>query len=172
MVPSGSVSPTSLRRSSGPPGAWRTLARPAAAARAVDDRLHDDVEHPAAVGPRGDRLADAADRGLQPPAFGLELLEAPAQLAGHGVELVAQRGELVVALRRDLRVQLAAAEAAGGLQQPRDLGLQGARHGGREQEREQDEGEQEEDDRAAVVAGLAVALAAVGEQGDGGRPAP
>ena len=93
-------------------------------------------------------------------ALGLELPHPALELAGHGVELRPQRGELVVALRRDLRVQVTPAEPPRRLQQPRDLRLQGPGHGRREQEREKHEGDEQQDDGAAVVAGLAITASA------------
>ena len=106
---------------------------------ALDRRLHDDLQHAHAVQPRGDRLADAADRLLQPLALELQLVEALRQLRGHLVELLPERGELVVALRRHLHREVARAEPLGGHEQPLDLRLQAARDRDREHERERQE---------------------------------
>src|SRR3954470_9932750 len=90
---------------------------PAGGLDAVDGRLDDDLEQADAVEALGEGLADAADRLGQARAFALELLDAFRELLGHGVELLAEGGELVVALGRDLLGEVAAADRAGGLEQ-------------------------------------------------------
>ena len=110
-------------------------------ADAVDGGLHDDLQQPDAVEAGGERLADAADRLLEPRALALELLQAGLELARHRVELLAERGELVVALGRHGDREVAGAEPLGGHQQALDLRLEAPRHGDRE-----DEGEHEEAD--------------------------
>ena len=82
-------------------------------ADAVDRGLHHDLQQPDAVEAGGERLADAADRLLQPRALALELLQAGLELARHRVELLAERGELVVALGRHGDREVAARRAAG-----------------------------------------------------------
>ena len=84
-----------LHRRVGPPA---HRGAPAGGADAVDRGLHDDLEHADAVQPARERLADAADRLLQAPALASQVLQARLELQRHRVELLAQRGELVVAL--------------------------------------------------------------------------
>ena len=84
-------------------------------ADAVDRRLHDDAEQRVAVQALAERLADPADGLLQPRALALELVHARLELARHRVELRAERGELVVALRRDLDAEVALAEPLRGV---------------------------------------------------------
>ena len=112
----------------------RSAARPAVGADAVDRGLHDDLEHGVAVEALGERLADAPDRLAQARALELELLEPLLELARHRVELRAERGELVVALGRDLDREVAAGHAPRRVEQALDLRLQRARDGDRERE--------------------------------------
>src|ERR671916_357935 len=84
-------------------------------------------------------------------ALELELLQPRLELARHQVELVAERGELVVALGRDLDREVALADVARGREQAADLGLQRARGGQRERERADQEREQDADDEDLVV---------------------
>ena len=91
----------------------RTLAAieglPRLSGDAVDGRLDHDLEQALAIEVGGEGLADAAHRVLQARALLVELLQALLQLARHLVELLAQRGELVVALGRDLDREVARA---------------------------------------------------------------
>ena len=103
-------------------------------ADAVDRRLHDDLEHGVAVEALGERLADAADRLAQARALELQLLEPLLELSRHRVELGAERGELVVALGRDLDREVAAGHPPCRVQQALDLRLQRARDRDRERE--------------------------------------
>ena len=163
--PVSSTSPR--RRGSRPaePRRRRRRARPARAARpapradgraagvgadAVDRGLDDDLQQRArGRGPRRTSRRRAASpscrrsRSAAAPRAALEL-------ARHRVELLAQRGELVVALGRDLDREVAAAQPPRGLQEPVDLALQRARHRQRERERREDE---EAEQRAVADAG-------------------
>ena len=131
---------------------------PALGADAVDRRLDDDPEQRVAVQALAERLADAADRLLQPRALELELLQARLELARHRVELVAERGELVLALRRDLDREVALADVARRRQQAADLRLQRARRGERERQRADQEREQDHADEERVLRDRVVEL--------------
>ena len=122
----------------------------------VDRRLHRDLEQRAALERLAERLADALDRRAQALALDLELLEPPLELAGHLVELDAERGELVAALGRDLDAEVALRHLLRGRQQPLDLGLQGARDGDRERERGDQRGDQDREHLDRLLAQPAV----------------
>ena len=125
------------------------LARPRPHARAatvrpdaVDRGLDDDPQHVVAVQALGEGLPHAADGALQAPALALELVQPGLELAGHRVELLAEGGELVVALGGHLDGEVPGAEALGRDQQALDLRLQRPRHGEREGEGEHEEAQQ------------------------------
>src|SRR5262249_50802199 len=99
---------------------------PARASDTVDGGLHDDLEHALAVEAARERLADAADRFLESSALPSELLQAGLELSGHAVELAPERGELVVAVGRDLDAEVAPSEPLRGDEQALDLGLEGS----------------------------------------------
>ncbi len=69
----------------------------------------------------------------------------------HLVELLAQRGELVVADRRHLGGEVAACEPAGGGEEPGDLLLQRARHEHGADDRDQEEAQQDGAGREPLV---------------------
>ena len=140
--------------SSGAREVGRTDARPASA-------LDDDLQQAVAVEVRGEGLPRAPQRFLQARALLVELLEAVRQLARHLVELLAQRGELVVAVGGDLDAEVAGAEAAGGDQEGLDLALQRARHEQREGDREDEEAD-EDAGREPATAGHRVGLHGLG----------
>ena len=111
---------------------------------AVDRGLDDDVQQALAIEVGGEGLADAPHRVLQARALLVELLQALGELARHLVELLAERGELVMAGRRHLGREVARTQAARGLEERLDLALQRARH-----EQGEGEGEDEEADEDA-----------------------
>ena len=136
--------------SSGSVSVGRTDARPASASTPSTAVAHDDLEQRLAVEVRRERLADRAHRGLQARALGAQVREAVLQLARHLVELDAERRELVVALGRHGRGEVAAADAAGRLQEAAHLALQRARDEQAERDRdEQERGEEQAADEPA-----------------------
>jgi hypothetical protein len=120
---------------------------PAARRDAVDRGLHDDAQQGVAVQALGEGLADAPDRLLQALALELELIQARLQLARHRVELAAELGELIVALRGHLDGEVAHPKGTRGLEQALDLGVQRPRHGQRKRECEDEEADQRRADQ-------------------------
>ena len=164
-----STSPSPATCSKRPAGPVAQRGAAGVGADAVDRGLDDDLEHRVAVEALGERLADAPDRLAQPRALELELLEPLLELARHRVELGAERGELVVALGRDLDPEVAAGHAPGGVEQALDLGLQRARDRDRERERRDQRGGEDRDDLERGAAEAAVL--ALGEQAHLDAPA-
>ena len=120
-------------------------------ADAVLGGVDDDVEQRVAVEVGGERLADPAHRDLEALLLRADLLEARFELLGHRVELLAEGGELVVAVDRDLGREVTGADALGGVEEVRDLALERARDQEREREREDEEADQDDRDELATV---------------------
>ena len=152
--------PAAARCFRGAPGTSRDRRPSRARGDGVDRRAHDDLQESVAVEVRRGRLSDAADRLLEASPLAAQLLEARLQLAGHGVELLAQLGELVVALGGHGRGEVAARQAPGAGEEAPDLRLQRARH--EQGEAEGERHEDDEDDR-----GHAPAVGDVGRHGFG-----
>src|SRR6185312_10765365 len=95
----------------------------------------------------GEGRADAFDRFAQAGTLAGQLVEAPLQLGGHGVELAAKLRELVASLDRNRGGEVTAADALGGGEEARDLSVKlagdGQRSGEREQQEEREQGEGE-----------------------------
>ena len=79
----------------------RIVARPLEAPTPSTAVWDHDLEHADAVEASRERLTDAPDRLLQPAAFPAQVVEPRLELARHRIELLAERGELVVALGGD-----------------------------------------------------------------------
>jgi hypothetical protein len=92
---------------------------------AVDAGADGDLEQGVAVEVGGERLAQAAHRSLQAPALQAQLLEPCLELAGHQVELAAERSELVAPVDGHLRGEVAAAQPLRRVEEAGDLCLQG-----------------------------------------------
>jgi hypothetical protein len=133
-------------------GSMNDERAPRLGADAVDRGAHDDLEQCLAVEVRGERLADARHRHLQAPALAAQVGEAVLELARHLVELVAELGELVAPDGGHLGGEVAAAQAARGVQEAAHLAAQRARHDQGERQREQEEaGQQGAGDEAAAA---------------------
>ncbi len=79
-----------------------------------------------AVEVRGERLPDAANGLAQPGPLLGHFVDAPRELVGHLIELVAEGGGLVVALGRDARLEVTPGDSPSGLEKPGELCLQRA----------------------------------------------
>ena len=112
---------------------------------AIEHRADRDLEQPLAVEAAPERLAHAGDRPLEAVALLVELMQARLELRRHAVELDAERGELVVALRRHARGEVAAAQTLGGVEQLLDAPLQRLRRDDGEGQREDEEADQDRD---------------------------
>src|SRR5205085_10425152 len=88
-----------------------------------------------------------ADRLLELAALALDLLDLGLELAGHLVELLPERGELVVAVGGDGRGEVALGEPASSAKELVDLTLQGAHDEHRQHEGEHEEAEQDHADQ-------------------------
>ena len=164
-----SSSPAGRRCSRAPraPAGLGAQRRAAAVGRhAVSRRPDEDLEQRVAVEVRRERLADAAQLVLQARALLVELDDLVLELARHRVELDAERGELVLALDRDLGGEVAAAQPLGGLQERGDPALQRPRHDRRERERQDEEPGQQRAGEQARVADRLVGLGLPGEERD------
>ncbi len=116
---------------------------PGLAADALHSGLHDELQERVAIEVGPDRLTEPAHRALHALALLRQVGEALLELQGHLVELLAQRGELVVAHRGHAGREVAAAQAASGVQQLHDLTAQRAGHREGEGHREHEEAGQD-----------------------------
>src|SRR5918998_634659 len=102
-------------------------ASPASAANArrgpagVHGLPHREGDDPVAVEAGREGVADAADRGLELLTLALDLLDLGLELRRHAVELVPELGELVAAAHGDRVCEVAAREAARGVEEGADL---------------------------------------------------
>ena len=118
----------------------QTDAEPTAAAlHRVDRRLQRELEQRRAIETRGERVADATNRLLEPHALSGQLVKPARQLARHAVELHPERRELVAALDPDGRREVAASESSRRLEKAAEPALKSTRCEQREAKREHEE---------------------------------
>ena len=145
-------------------GSAREWQRAAALGLAgIDGGPHGQRDHPVAIEPGGQRIADAADRLLELLALALDLLDLPLELAGHAVELASELRELVVAVDGHWMSEVASAEPPRRGQEGVYLPCQRTSDDHRRDEGEHKEREEQLTDQQPVLSDLVVDLRRVTE---------
>ena len=146
-------------------------ARPASASHASTAVRTASSSSPCAVEPGRERVAHAADGLLQLAALALDLLDLRRQLARHLVELLAERGELVVALRGHRLAEVALGQAARRTKELVDLTLSARTMNTDSTSASDKEAEQDHADQHAALADGGRDAARLGEDANRhGRP--
>ena len=136
---------------------------PALGLAGIDGGPHGQRDHPVAIEPGGQRIADAADRLLELLALALDLLDLPLELAGHAVELASELRELVVAVDGHWMSEVASAEPPRRGQEGMYLSCQRASDDHRRDEGEHKKREEQLTDQQPVPSDLVVDLRRVTE---------
>ena len=146
-----------------PGGAGARPCAPGVRSDALAHRADRDLEQATAVQARGERLAEPSQRSSQPLTLDLQVALARLELGRHLVELLAERGEVVMPGRRDPRGVVARADAPRGVEEAGELGVQRARQEPRQRQRDEHEPDQQRRDQGAALPLL---------PGDDATPAP
>ena len=137
--------------SSSPGGAGARPCAPGVRSDALAHRADRDLEQATAVQARGERLAEPSQRSSQPLTLDLQVALARLELGRHLVELLAERGEVVMPGRRDPRGVVARADAPRGVEEAGELGVQRARQEPRQRQRDEHEPDQQRRDQGAAL---------------------